>query len=126
MKTLPNTLRLIARSICVLAILFVSLFATDAFNEGGSMGQILLHFVLHLIPSFILCACLLLAWKNELWGGILLALIGAGFMPFIYYHNFQMNHNVLMSLGILLCIPFPFFLAGILFIGSWYGRKNKV
>jgi len=123
MKTLPNTLRRIARSICVLAILFVSVFAADAFTEGGTWGQMLFDFAVHLIPSFILSACLFLAWKNELWGGIVLTLIGACFMPFIYYHNFQMNHNVLMSIGIVLCIPFPFFLSGILFLGTWYGRK---
>jgi fucose 4-O-acetylase-like acetyltransferase len=124
MKTSTKIIYWLPRILCILAILFVSMFALDSFDPKLTIWQQIAGFLIHLIPSFILALFLFVAWKWELVGGIIFALIGIGFTPFIYIHNYQMNHSVGMSLLIILCITFPFFIVGGLFItGHWL--KNK-
>lgn len=113
------------RVICILAILFVSMFALDSFSPELSIWQQIGGFLMHLIPSYILLVFLLIAWKWELVGGVLLLLISLGFSPFIYQHNFNMNHSVLMSLQIIFMINFPFMLSGSLFIWEHFIKNKK-
>jgi hypothetical protein len=124
MKTTDKILYWTPRIICILAILFISLFAADSFGPGMTIWQQLGAFFIHLIPSFILLAILLIAWKWELIGGIIFTAIGVGFSPVIYMKNYNMNHSVWMSLGILLMVTIPFVIVGVLFIIG-YCRKKK-
>ena len=110
--------------LCILAILFVSFFALDAFGPGMTLWLQIGGFLIHLIPSFILVIFLVVAWKWELIGGGLFVLIGLVFSPFIYQHNYQMNHSVGMSLGIVLMLNAPFVLVGGLFILNHF-LKNR-
>ena len=66
MKTSIRVFHWLPRIICILAILFVSLFAADAFAPGLTIWQQLGAFFIHLIPSFILLSLLIVAWKWEL------------------------------------------------------------
>ena len=114
------------RILCILAILFISMFALDSFEKGLSIWQQLAQFLKHLIPSFILTAFLIVAWKWEKIGGIIFAVIGLVMSPFVY----QLNHNrngfsVAQSLNVVLIITVPFILVGILFLVSHY-RKRKI
>ena len=113
------------RIICILAILFVSIFAFDAFNSEKTIWQQIGDFLIHLIPSFVLTILLIIAWKREFIGGIIFILIGLVFSPFIFVHNYNMNQSVWMSLMIILMITMPFVIAGILFIVSYKMRKKK-
>lgn len=112
------------RILCMLAIAFVSLFALDAFSPDLSFWQQIKAFIMHLIPSFILLAVLILAWKKELIGGILFMVIGIGLSPWVFSHNYQMNHSIMMSLGIIMVITMPFAIVGLLFLVSHF-KKNK-
>ncbi len=116
----------IPRILCVAAIFFISLFALDAFEQGLTIWQQFGAFIIHLIPSFILVALLILAWKWELIGGIIFILIGLGFSPFIYNHNYAVNHSVWISISIILMITFPFVVVGILFIVSHFMKKKDL
>ncbi len=118
-----NLLHWAPRVLCILAILFVSLFALDSFQEGLSIWQQLGIFLMHLIPSFVLIVLLLIAWKWEKIGGIIFMIIGIGFSPFIFKHNYNMNHDVWMSIGIISIITIPFIVVGILFVISHYKKK---
>ena len=124
MKTSIRIFHWLPRILCILAILFISLFAADAFKPGLTIWQQLGDFLMHLIPSFILIALLIVAWKWELIGGIIFIGIGLAFSPFIFMHNYKMNHSVGMSFGIILMITFPFVLVGTLFIIS-HNKKKK-
>jgi hypothetical protein len=53
--------------------LFISLFALDAFQPGQPLGQNILGFLIHLIPTLFIALALLLAWKWE-WVGLVLFL----------------------------------------------------
>jgi cytochrome b561 len=102
------------------------MFAADAFAPGLTIWQQLGGFLMHLIPSFILLALLIVAWKWEYIGGIIFTVIGLGLSPFIFMHNYNMNHSVGMSLGIILMITFPLVVVGILFIISHFMKKKNL
>lgn len=126
MKTSIKIFHWLPRVICILAILFISMFAADSFAPGLTIWQQLGAFFIHLIPSFILVALLILAWKWEKIGGIIFILLGLGLSPVIFQHNYDMNQSVGMSLGIILAITFPFVLVGILFIISNFIKKKNL
>jgi hypothetical protein len=119
MKLLP----LLPRILSIFAIGFISLFALDSF-EHGTLGEQILAFLLHMIPSFVLTIILAIAWKWELIGGILYILLGILLSPFIYTHNYRMNHSVWISLEIIALITFPFVLSGSLFVWSHYMKRK--
>jgi hypothetical protein len=102
------------------------MFAADAFAPGLTFLQQIGAFIMHLIPSFILLAFLIVSWKWELIGGVIFVAIGLGFTPFIYLHNFNMNHSVATSIGIVLMINLPFVVTGILFILSYFMKKRNL
>ena len=126
MKTYVKVIHWLPRIICILAIFFVSLFAADAFDHGDNIWQKLGAFLMHLIPSFILLAFLIVAWKWELVGGIIFVIIGLAFSPFVFMHNYKMNDSIGMGLGIIMVITFPFIVVGILFIVSHYMKKRSI
>ncbi len=114
------------RIICILAILFVSMFALDSFAPGLSLWEQIGAFMMHLIPSFVLLAFLIVAWKWELVGGIIFTIIGVGLSPFIFLLNHNRNHfSVGASIGVVLVINLPFIIVGILFIISHFLKKKK-
>lgn len=125
MKSSVKIFHWLPRIICILAILFVSMFSLDAFEAGKSIWQQLGAFFIHMIPSFILLGFLLLAWKRELIGGIIFTLIGIIMSPFIFQHNYIVNHfSVEQCIGIILMITFPFIVVGVLFIISHFIKKK--
>jgi len=114
------------RIICILSILFISMFAADSFEQGNTIWQQLASLFMHLIPTFILTALLFIAWKWENLGGLLFILIGIASSPFIFMINHNRNHfSIGQSIGIIAMINLPFVVVGILFIISYY-RKKKV
>lgn len=116
----------IPRILCILAILFVSMFALDSFDPNLTVWQQIGGFLIHLIPTYVLILILVVAWKWEMVGGIIFLLIGLGFMPFLYIHNYNMNHSVGMSLSIILMLNGPFILTGALFIYSHRLRNLRI
>ena len=125
MKKSIKVFHWIPRIICILAILFLSLFAADAFTPELSIWQQLGAFIMHLIPSFILLAFLIVAWKWEYIGGIIFIIIGLGLSPLVFIHNYKMNHSIWMSLGVIILITIPFVIVGIFFIVSHFLKKNE-
>jgi len=126
MKTSTKVFHWLPRIICILAILFISLFALDAFAPELTFWQQIGSFLLHLIPSFILFGLLLIAWKWEYIGGIIFTLIGLLLSPIVFIHNYEMNDSIWMSLGIISAITIPFAVVGILFFISYYRKKREL
>ena len=125
MKVSIKLIHWLPRIICILAILFISMFALDAFNPEKTIWQQIGDFLIHLIPSFVLIIILIIAWKREFIGGIIFTLIGLGFSPFIFIYNYNMNQSLWMSLFIILIVTIPYVTAGILFILSHKMKKWK-
>lgn len=125
MKKSLDVFHWLPRILCILAILFLSMFALDSFAPGLTIWQQLGAFLMHLIPSFVLVTFLVIAWKWELAGSIIFTATGIGFTPFIYIPNFHNNHSVWISLSIVLMITFPFIVVGVLFFVSWLLKKKE-
>jgi len=126
MATSTRLLHWAPRCLCILAILFVSMFALDSFAPGLSIWQQLGAFLIHLIPSFVLLALLLIAWKREFAGGIVLATTGLVLSVPVFALNYRRTHSVGMCLYIILVITMPFVVAGVLFIVSYYRKKREL
>lgn len=118
MKNSISIFHWVPRIMCILAILFISMFALDAFTPGLTFWQQMEGFLIHLIPSFVLLAVLIVAWKWEFIGGIVFTVIGLGLSPVVYLLNLHRTQSVLQSLAIILIITIPFVLVGILFMVS--------
>ena len=126
MKIPVKTIFWAPRILGILAISFISIFALDAFQPDMTLWEQLRDFLMHLVPSFVLLAILLVAWKWELIGGIIFVAIGLVLTPLIYIHNYNMNGSVWMSLGIIMLITFPFILVGVLFLLDYKINKKHV
>lgn len=112
--------------LCIIAIAFISLFAFDVFSPERTFWQNLVGLLIHLIPSFILIAILLVAWKWELAGGIVITILGLAATPFIFSVNSARHGTFAETLGIALMVTAPFIITGILFIISHYvNRKHR-
>lgn len=116
----------IPRVLCILAIAFVSLFALDAFQSDLSIWEQLRDFAMHLIPSFVLVLFLLFSWKYEFIGGVIFVIIGVVLSPFIFRMNYNMNHSIGTSLGVITLITFPFILVGAFFMISHFLKKKQI
>ena len=127
MKTSTKVLSWTARILCILAILFISIFALDSFSSERTFWQNATAFLMHLIPSFVMLAILIIAWKWENIGGIILTIIGLALSIFVFVINFKRNHfPVAVSLRNAFMVTFPFILAGILFILSYFKKKKEL
>lgn len=93
----------IPRTLIILYILFVSMFAFD--TEFG------LGFLMHLVPSFILLTILIFTWKKQKLAGIFLVLFG---IATIFYYGTYSDWRIFFMTS------FPPILAGTLF----YFLKN--
>jgi hypothetical protein len=125
MKNLEVWFHWIPRALCILAILFVSMFALDSFAPGLTVWEQIGAFLMHLIPSFILIAILAVAWRWEKIGGIILMVVGLGFSPSVFLLNYHRTGSVWIALGIVAVINLPFVIVGGLFILSNYIRKRS-
>jgi hypothetical protein len=127
MKTSTKVLYWTARILGILAILLISLFSLDSFSSERTFWQNTTAFLMHNIPSFVLLASLIIAWKWEKVGGIILTIIGIAFSIFIFVFNYKKNHfPVKICLLATLALAIPFVLAGILFILSHYRKKKEL
>jgi hypothetical protein len=98
----------IPRVLAILFILFVSVFAFDAFTGEAPFIQELGRFVLQLIPtSFVLIIALIISWRKPLIGGIIFILLGLVFT--FLFRTYQALPNFLL-------VSFPVIVIGALFI----------
>ena len=126
MKTSIRLFHWMPRIFCILAILFVSMFALDSFSPGHTIWQQLGTFFIHLIPTYVLTGFLIVAWKWEKIGGILFIVIGLALSPFVFMLNYNRTHSVWISLFIIAMITFPFVVVGILFNISHNMKKKSL
>lgn len=94
------------RILCILFIIFISMFALDVFSEGYGFLEVLLALFMHLLPSFIFLGILLISWKWELIGGIL----------FIFLSLFTLFFFNQADMVTFLIMTGPLLFIGVLFI----------
>jgi hypothetical protein len=114
-KSLKPVLFWTPRIAGILFILFISLFALDVFDMGlGLWGTVVALFI-HLIPSILLTAAILIAWRQA-WAGTV-GFIGWGVWYLLSARGFGWEVYVLIA-GIPVLI-------GFLFLADWIWRKQR-
>lgn len=100
------------RVLAILVSSFLGLFALDAFAGGKTLGEALPDFALHLVPTLVLLAVVVLSWRWEGVGGWV-------FIGLSVAYAFVARDHV----SWVLCISAPLFAAGVLYRWSW--RHNR-
>ena len=105
------------RVLSIAFIAFLSLFALDVFGEHLSFWRTLQALAMHLIPSFVLIAALILAWRWEWIGAALYAAAGALYVTWVA----SMSRPVPAAVRVVwvLCIAGPAFVIAALFLVNW-------
>ena len=103
------------RVLCILFAVFISLFALDVFGEGYTFWEMILGFLIHLIPTGIVLVVLAISWRWEWVGGILFIALGTAYLV-MSWSKFHWSAYVAIS-G-------PLFLIGVLFLISWWHSKT--
>jgi hypothetical protein len=106
------------RALSIAFIAFLSLFALDVFGEGYGFWKTLLALTMHLIPTFVLIAVLVLAWRWEWIGAMLYA--AAGMLYVIW--GLPRPIPPAMKLVSILAIAGPAFVIAALFLANWMKR----
>ena len=102
-----KTLQWLARILAIAAILFMMMFAFDAFSGDEPIGNKLLGFLIQSIPSLVVTGFLIIAWKREIIGGVLFIL--AFIALAVLFKSFTGNPTSLTVIS-------PLLLCGISFI----------
>jgi hypothetical protein len=100
------------RILCIVFALITGLFSFDVFGQETNFWKTLIAFIIHLIPTFIIIAILILSWKLPWIGGI--SFIAMGIAYLIWFAQRSQSHF----------IDFLLFITAILFLLSWLFRKN--
>jgi hypothetical protein len=111
----PRWLYWTPRVLGVLFAVFISLFALDVFGEHYPPGQLLTALAMHLVPTALVLAALLVAWRREGIGALLFIGLGAYYVASSWGHYGWDAH---------LAIAGPLVLTGLLFLLGWLRRTG--
>ncbi len=101
------------RILAILFACFLSLFALDVFVEGRPLGEMLLAFVIHLTPTWLVFLLLIFAWRRP-WIG------AAGFLVLAAAYAVMAREHTPW----ILLISGPMILIAGLYFWSW--RMSKM
>jgi hypothetical protein len=106
------------RILMILSLVFMTMFSLDSFGGNETIVRKFLGFLIHNIPVFILAILLVIAWKWELPGGILIIL--AAIAGSVYFRSFSGNPGSLVVIA-------PFLIEGVLFVlyGIVWAKPDK-
>ena len=110
------------RALSIVFIAFLSLFAMDVFGEHLGLWRTVLALTMHLIPSFVLIAALVLAWRWEWIGAALYAAAGLMYVTWVV----SMSRPVPPAVRLIwiLTIAGPAFVIAGLFLANWLKRGD--
>jgi hypothetical protein len=110
------------RALSIVFIAFLSIFALDVFDEHLGLWRTVLALTMHLIPSFVLVAALVLAWRWEWIGAALYA--GAGLLYVGWVVSLSRPVPPAVRLIWVLTIAGPAFVIAGLFLANWLKRGD--
>ena len=110
------------RALSIVFIAFLSLFALDVFGEHLGLWRTVLALTMHLVPSLVLIAALVLAWRWEWIGAALYA--GAGLLYVGWVVSMSRPVPPAMRLIWILTIAGPAFVIAGLFLANWLKRGD--
>lgn len=113
-QTLKQVLFWLPRSVGILFVVFISLFALDVFDSSLDFWQTLGALFMHLIPSILLAIGIVVGWRREWFGAALF--IGWAIFYMLNFREFEWSVYVLIA-----GLPA---LIGLLFLTGWVWRRQ--
>ena len=104
------------RILSIIFAAFISLFALDVFGPGYSFAETIVALAMHLIPTAIFLALLVISWRWEVVGAVVFPVLGL-----LYIASFQGRFHW----SVYLIIAGPLFLIGGLFLCDWLLRSVR-
>ena len=101
-------------------IVFLSLFASDAFGLGYGFWQTILALVIHLAPALVLLVGLILAWRWEWIGTALYAAAAAAYVVIVLPQRIPSA----VKLNWILVVAGPAFFVAAMFLANWLKRSE--
>jgi hypothetical protein len=101
------------RVLAILVTLFITMFVVDVFSAAQGFWRTLAAFLIHCVPTFLILLALALAWRRAWVGGLAYIVLGVAY--------------ILTTPGRpswWLIIAGPLFLVGVLFLASWFYRRE--
>jgi len=136
-SSLATTIRWVARILYILGILFIAMWSVEAVEGKVGLGRQILAFLAAppFLMSVLLIVILIIAWKRELVGGILIGFIGMATATYVYistsrrplpmaargYRGARMNQ----AFNFFVMIGLPLIIVGVLFIISHFLHRPK-
>ena len=114
----------IPRIIGILVILFISMFALDSFDGDRPLNEKILGFLIHLIPSYILIALLLIGWRWELAGGLILLIAGLIIFPLHFYKMYAYHQSFFPTIWVSMATVGPVILWGCFFLLAYFKHRK--
>ncbi len=87
------------------------------FDEGKGFLDTTLALLMHLIPTFVLLAVLVISWRREWIAGIFFPLVGVVYVVWAWNAPFARLSTFLIMAG-------PLVFTGALFLLNWYYRRE--
>jgi hypothetical protein len=103
------------RTLGIVYVLFISVFAFDVFEAHLSFSELLLALAVQLIPAVILIVVLAFAWKREWLGSVGFIALGLLYMWITKLRFPPAAYFVISGLA---------FLIGLLFLANWLLRRK--
>ena len=101
------------RALTILFALFLSLFALDVFGEGYGFWKTTVALLIHLIPTWIVLATLVISWRWGLIAGLLYGALGVTYIVMVWGRGHWSWYVVIAG---------PLFLLGALYVVDWFYR----
>ena len=94
-------------------------FALDVFGQGYSVGETITALAMHLIPTAIILALLVVAWRWEWVGAVAFPLLG---ILYIAWSQGQWHWSVYVTIAVPLFLVGGLFLCGL--VAAAFGRAG--
>ncbi|MFC1598054.1 hypothetical protein ACFL2M_00795 [Patescibacteria group bacterium] len=115
--TAHSVLHWAPRVLAILFTAFVSMFALDVFQGDHGFWEVFVALFMHLIPTFILIAATLLAWRWRYLGALLFFSIGIAYILLVWGGQ--------MSISTIMIMTGPAFTTAILLVLDKYLEQKQ-
>jgi hypothetical protein len=109
------------RALCIAFALFLAVFSLDVFSDGRGFWQTLFALAMHNIPSALIVAMLVVAWRREWIGTVLFAAAGLSYVIWTMQHG---NLSAEVKLNWIMVVAGPIFVIAALFLVNWLKRAQ--
>lgn len=108
------------RVLSLMFILYLSLFALDVFTEGRGFWRTLAALLIHLIPSFVLVAVTILAWRWEWVGAALFGTAGLAYILMVFLRPLPGA----IRASWIAAVAGPALVIALLYMANWLNREE--